>query len=120
MNPDQIPDAVEQAADDAAYCAAYVDAVHLGPSSAIDYIRGMAADYDKHARELDAAARMHRSDKRYDMARDAEHAATLARFKRDAYDDAMRVLDIAADSAHRIADRARDDRRAATVLGTAR
>ena len=101
----------ERDADDAAYCAAYVDAVHLGASSAVDYLRGMAADYDDHAHEL-AAQRI--------TGGDHTRAIVAARAKADAYRDALRVLDIAADSAQRIADRARDDRRAALTLGAAR
>jgi hypothetical protein len=94
MNPDQI-------ADDAAYCAAYVDAAHLGASSATEYLRAMAHDYEQQARMFDNAHRGHLTDRHHEMAADALRRATVARARSDAYADALRVLDIAADSAHR-------------------
>jgi len=96
------PTDAERDADDAAYCAAYVDAVHLAPSSAIEYLRAMVAEYDEQAR---------RSAVRTNTDGLARIAWAAAEAKRDAYDDALRVLDIAADSAQHIADRARADRR---------
>lgn len=97
------PSAAEQRAD-VAYCAAYVDAVHLGPSSAIDYMRSMEHDHRDQCEMLDrCAADLGTSHSmRYDAERRARHHGAVA----DAYADAIRVLDIAADAAHRAAERA--------------
>ena len=105
--------ASEQA--DAAYCAAYVEAAHLGASSAVDYIRSMVTEYDQQLRNAaDGCPIAVRTPA------DAIDVAA-ARAKRDAYADALRVLDIAADAATRAGNAAAADLRgAARARGIAR